>query len=201
MISKVFNWIKGASSFVIKQAVGAIVTAVALWIGYLIFNDFLAPVPDLSGRWKFTITYTNTENTSFQDLEVTYQALLTQNELTLSGTGEKLSDRGPGRIPINYYGDKRTNIDLTGSFTRRFFTQDLLMLSYKEDGKQRQSSTILRLVIHDDDILCGCFVTTVADTFGPVVWQRISSQRKIYESIDLLKSCEDVVNCTTESVR
>ncbi len=171
-------------------------TTITLVFGYLVYNDYIAPVPDMTGRWKFTLVYQNTEDRSFQDLEVTYQILLTQNDLKLLGTGEKLSDRGPSQDKIDYHGDRRTNIEVTGTITRRFFSPDQLVLQYKETGLKRESSTLLRLNVQDNDTLCGCFLTTVADTSGPVGWKRVSSLVGIYEPVDLKGSCQENTDCS-----
>ena len=66
----------------------AVVTAAALSVGYMIFNDYVAPTPDLTGSWKFTMTYEDTALNRYEGLQVTYQALLVQQALDVSGSGE-----------------------------------------------------------------------------------------------------------------
>ena len=80
----------------------------------MVFNDFIAPVPDLTGRWKFTIYYENTANTKFQGLAVTYQVLMIQDGFNLSGHGEKISERGPTQKALDYVGAQRTSIEVIG---------------------------------------------------------------------------------------
>ena len=87
-------WLWRQASSLGGQVVGALVTTVSLSVGYMIFNDYVAPPPDLSGNWKFTVVYEDTALGKFKDLQVTYQVLLIQEGLNLSGHGEKLSRPG-----------------------------------------------------------------------------------------------------------
>ena len=116
------------------QVVGAVLTTMALSLGYMVFNDYVAPAPDLAGRWKFTVVYEDTALPRFKGLKVTYQALLVQEGLDLSGTGEKLSDRGRDVEPVDYDSDRRANIEVMGTVTRSYFSPDALVIHYREAG-------------------------------------------------------------------
>ncbi len=178
-----------------NYALEAIVTTIVLSVGFMAFNDFIAPIPDLTGRWKFTVVYEDTANNRFQDLTVTYQVIWIQDGFNLSGHGEKLSDRGPNQEAEDYVGDQRINIELTGRITRRYFSQDVLVLQYKEIGLKRESSTVQRLTLCSKDALSGCFLTTIANTSGPVWWQRIASRDDMYKPVEPPKGCGDAVDC------
>ena len=54
-------WLRRQASSLGGQVVGAFVTTVSLSLGYMIFNDHVAPPPDLSGDWKFTVVYEETQ--------------------------------------------------------------------------------------------------------------------------------------------
>ena len=163
------GWIAAALSAVGVRVVGAVLTTVALSVGYMIFNDYVAPPPDLAGRWKFTVVYEDTALARYEGLQVTYQALLIQEGLNLSGAGEKLSDRGLEPMePVDYSDDRRTNIELVGNIARSYFSPDRLVVHYKEAGRRRQSSTLHQLEYFDAQTMCGCFQSTVADTLGSV---------------------------------
>ena len=166
------TWLLKKVSPIGNQVVGAFVTTVSLSLGFMIFNDYVAPPPDLSGRWQFTVTYENTAYSKYEDLQVTYQVLLIQEGLQLSGSGEKLSERGPTQGITTYTGRDRINIELTGSVLRNYFSPNTLVLHYKEKGADRESSTVHRLLQYGQEAMCGCFWTTIADTSGSVWWQR-----------------------------
>ncbi|MDE0261431.1 MAG: hypothetical protein OXJ37_03395 [Bryobacterales bacterium] len=142
---RVMQWITnrmaGTLPAIGREIFGAAVTTVSLSLGYMIFHDYIAPPPDLAGRWKFTVVYEDTPYRQFEGLKVTYQALLIQEALELSGTGEKLSDRGPQSSGVDYTNDKRTNIEVTGNVTRNYFSPDTLVIHYNEVGRRRESST------------------------------------------------------------
>ncbi len=174
------------------QVVGALVTTVALSVGYMVFNDYIAPAPELAGRWKFTVVYEETALSRFEGLKVTYQALLIQEGLELSGTGEKLSDRGDGFEPVDYDSDRRANIDVMGNITRSYFSPDALVIHYREAGRRRESSTLHQLEYFDAETMCGCFQSTIADTRGSVWWERVEAPDGLYQPVDRPGVCGSV---------
>ena len=50
------------------------------------------------------------------------------------------------------------------------------MIHYRESGRWRESSTLHRLVYFGEQTMCGCFQSTVADTLGPIWWQRVGDR-------------------------
>ena len=184
-----WTWMRLNFSSIGGQVVGAIVTTVTLSFGFMIFNDYVSPPPDLTGRWKFTVNYKDTSRVGFQDLKVTYQVLLIQDGLELTGTGEKLSERSPTQPSRDYYGTKRTNINVVGSVERNYFSAETAVLHYSEMGKRRDTSTVHQLIQHGSDTMCGHFQTTIADTDGPVWWQRGLHRDTIPEPVEKPASC------------
>jgi len=188
------TWLWKRASSLGGQIVGALVTTVSLSLGYMIFNDYIAPPPDLSGNWKFTVAYEETALAEFKGLQVTYQVLLVQEGLKLTGHGEKLSDRGPTQAAVDYAGDRRTNIRVQGTVARNFFSPDTLLLHYSEAGRRRESATIHRLAQCGREALCGCFRSTIADTSGSVWWRRRGGLERMYEPVDRPDDCRGA-NC------
>ena len=172
-----------------REIFGAAITTVTLSIGFMVFNDYIAPPPDLAGRWKFTVVYEDTAYEPFRGLKVTYQALLIQEGLELVGTGEKLSDLEPQGSRVEYTNDKRTNIEVTGNITRNYFSPDTLVIHYNEEGRRRESSTLHQLVYFDEQTMCGCFESTIADTFGSVWWERIEDRDSFYAPVSRPAVC------------
>ena len=154
-----------------------------------IFNDYIAPPPDLSGGWKFTVVYEDTARDEFEGLQVTYQVLLYQEGLSLSGHGEKLSDRGPTQDAVDYTGDRRTTIGIRGVIERSYFSSDTVRIHYGEAGRRRGSATFHRLAHCGRDALCGCFRSTIADTSGPAWWQRRGGLDRIHEPVKRPDDC------------
>lgn len=128
------------------------------------------------GLVNFSVPHTKTLLYSkFEGLQVTYQVLLIQEGLRLSGIGEKLSDRGSKQIAKDYVGVDRPRIHITGNVTHNYFSRDLVVIHYKEDGELPESSTVHRLVHFGRETMSGHFWTTIANTTGPVLWQRSAS--------------------------
>ncbi len=131
---------------------------------------------------------------------MTYQVLLVQQALDVTGSGEKLADRGPTQDAVNYTGDRRTAIELSGHVTRNFFSHDTLTFHYNEVGRVRDSSTVLQLAQCSEQTLCGCFRSTIADSSGPVRWQRRGGLEGIYEPVEWPQSCRrSVCSAVSES--
>ena len=128
----------------------------------------------------------------------TYQALLIREGLDLSGTGEKLSDRGPDVEPVNYDSSRRTGIEIIGTITRNYFSPDTLVIHYREAGRQRESSTLHELEYFDAETMCGCFQSTIADTVGSVWWDRVDGRDGLYEPVARPGVCGDV-DCGRDS--
>ena len=181
-----------------KQVIGAAVTTATLSVGFMIFNDYIAPPPNLAGRWKFTVVYEDTARSSFQDMKVTYQALLIQEGLELSGTGEKLSEKTPGSDLVKYDGDKRTSIQIVGNVTRAYFSRDTLVIHYNEAGDRRDSATLHQLEYFDAQTMCGCFQSTIANTYGSVWWERLGERDDFYRPAELPNVCSHV-DCPVSS--
>jgi hypothetical protein len=175
--------------FLGKEVATAMVTTVALSIGFLMFNDYIAPPPNLAGRWKFTVTYQDTSSRKFKDMQVTYQALLIQEGLQLKGTGEKMSAASPTIAFEEYEAQKRINIDLEGTIRRNYFSPDELVIHYKEEGATRASSTLHELEHFDPREMCGCFISTIANTTGPVWWTRVEGRDGLSEPVEMPRSC------------
>ena len=174
------------------QVGAAAVTTASLSVGFMVFNDYIAPVPDLSGRWKFTVVYEDTALPRFEGLKVSYQVLLVREGLDLSGSGEKLSDRGPDVEPADYDSGRGANIEVMGNVTRNYFSPDALVIHYREAGRLRESSTLHELEYFDEDTMCGCFQSTIADTLGSVWWVRAYGRDGLYEPVERPGVCEDI---------
>ena len=159
----------------------AVVTTLVLSFGFMLFNDYLAPPPELSGPWKFTMTYEDTAYSPYQGLQVTYQVLLLREGLKLSGSGEKIYECGPTQEPKTYTGIARTKIRIAGTIKRKYFARDEVTLLYEEEGLEeggpRKSSTWQHIVCHRKRIrhlkaMEGRYRSTIADTSGSVLWKR-----------------------------
>ena len=176
------------------ETLTAIVSTVVLSLGFMVFNDYVSPAPNLSGRWLFTVTYEDTNSKHYQDLQVSYETLLIQHNLSLQGTGEKISAISP-TIPFEHYVDEeRINLKITGSIERKYFSRDELTIHYEEAGKLRNSSTLHKLTHFNEDSMCGCFSSTIADTNGIVKWQRVNDRERLQSGlpVEKMEACKDI---------
>ena len=68
------------------------------------------------------------------------------------------------------------------------------MIHYNEVGRRRESSTLHQLVYFDAETMCGCFQSTIADTFGAVWWERVKDRDDFYEPVARPAMCGSM-NC------
>lgn len=187
-VSRLRKWVASLG----KQTAGAVVTTITLSLGFLVFNDFVAPPPSLAGRWKFTVTYEDTSMKRFQGMQVTYQVLLVQEGLVLKGSGEKVSATPPNQDTEEYDGPLRIPIEISGMVRRNYFSPSQVAVHYKEEGVRRPTSTIHNLRYQNSRTLCGCFITTIANTSGTVWWERVESRQGIYDPVSYQEHCAGV---------
>ena len=127
----IMSKLKNGLSTIGSRVLTALITTATLSLGFMMFNDYIAPPPELAGRWTFTVVDEETAFSAFKDLSVTYQTLLIQEGLQLSGSGEKLPDRGPQIDPVDYTNDRRVNIDMVGNISRSYFKPDRVVVHYR----------------------------------------------------------------------
>ena len=158
---------------IVKSIISSVLTALILSLFALAIIDNIFSPPRLSGLWQFEITYQNTSYSPFQDLRVTYQAVLVQNELRIGGSGDKFSEKLPDSVtPEEYEQGARIPITITGYIERKIFGKDTIFLSIMEEGANRDSSAFHELKQEDGEPLIGTFYTTIANSSGPVAWIR-----------------------------
>ena len=177
------------------ETAAAVCTTVVLAMAFMIFNDYISPPPNLGGRWMFTTQINSTSYIPYENMQVTYQTLIVQDDLQLSGTGEKLSAVGPEFELEQYVGKSRTNIHIDGSIKRNYFSRDELVIHYEEEGGKRNSSTLHQLEHFDPNVMCGCFLSTIADTTGTVWWQRVADREQLVEAKPLQKPSTCKASC------
>ena len=84
-------WQQVLSDVVGNAISGVIIAALAFFT-----IDQFYKTPDLNGLWELETQVTGTSYKPFDKLKVKYQIVLIQDELKLSGTGEKFSEKSAG---------------------------------------------------------------------------------------------------------
>ncbi|MER0203691.1 MAG: hypothetical protein DU480_07480 [Nitrosomonas sp.] len=164
--------IPGFVSDVAINALGSILGGITFSLIFFVWSDYIFKQPDLNGHWFFTITYEKTSHSNFQDLQVTYEVILIQDGLRLTGSGEKVSEIQKDGTNIEYEGDNRTPIDIEGTINYNYLSHNNLNLHYKESGSLRESASFHRLTIFDTLRMKGTWESTIANSSGMVAWSR-----------------------------
>jgi len=121
--------------------------------------------------WEFLITSETTEYKPFQDLKITYQAVLVQRDLKIEGNGEKYSEQELGKDPYFYEAGGKVLITITGQIDKHFIGPDKIKLQIVEQGKVRTSTSFHSLTFTSDMTMAGRFNSTIARTSGPSEWK------------------------------
>ena len=167
MKSKQF-WQQVFSDVVGNAISGVIIAALAFFT-----IDQFYKTPDLNGLWDLEVEVSDTSYESFKGLKVKYQVVIIQDELKLSGTGEKFSEKSAGDGVIKELsGKSRTPIKLKGYIEKNLFTKNTVVLTVEEEGSIRKSSTFYRLNEVSDDKMEGEFDSTIAMSHGNAIWSR-----------------------------
>ncbi|AZZ92680.1 hypothetical protein EUZ85_18895 [Hahella sp. KA22] len=149
-----------------------IISAILIAIIFGLWNDYLYKVDRLSGRWKVEFYVENTEYNPYKGMTATHEIFLIQNGLGISGLGEKVAEETNSES-IAYHPSKRSHSEISGTITYKFFSDNLVDLTLKEDGLIRKSSTFVHLVAESSDSMSGTFFSTAANSKGAVSFKRI----------------------------
>ncbi len=154
------------------QAIGStVIGGVLLALIFFLAKEFVFPFPNLSGLWNFVEHTAKTSYRPYENMKMTYHALLGQEGPVVYGSGEKVYSASDNKNE-EYTGAARVRIEIRGYLTKRYFRPSILEIYYLEKGKLRESSTIHNLRIRSKKELRGAFTSTIADSTGTVVWAR-----------------------------
>jgi hypothetical protein len=158
-----------------KQAfvnvVGTVIGGLIMSLCFFVWSDYVVKEPNLNGRWYFTIIYEDVQLSKLKNLQVTYEVLLSQENLHIKGTGERIEEVQSG-VKHQYIGEQRVPIDIEGTIDFNYFANDTLNIRYNEFGKQRRSASFHKLIRFDDTRMDGTFDSTISDSSGRVFWSR-----------------------------
>ena len=159
-------------------------------MGGIVLSGLVVPIvvrlfrlPDLGGLWIFDLNYRHSKHGPFRGMLVRYKALLLHNGNSVSGTAEKIYERA-NSSERSYYGADRVRVMLEGAARKGYFQRSQLTLHFAEDGKVRQSSTVVRLSCRNfarGMNLRGVFSTTAADSTGTITCTRLPLDNAILE--------------------
>ena len=153
----------------------SVLSGVVLAILFFVSREIWFPLPDVAGRWTVETHTTKTDYVPYQDMTVTYVAILWREGANVKGTIEKVSEVTQTGT-TTYTGDQRTRGVIEGHIDKLYLSGDRIALHVIEEGSTRQSSSFHALAIEEEDQLTGTFVSTAADSEGTVVWRRTQAR-------------------------
>jgi hypothetical protein len=167
---------------IIKTTIQTIVGTVLIGSFFLVASDYIFPVPNIHGKWKFTTMPTSALSTKHSIMQLTYTIRIFQEGDKFKGIGEKIKAEIPknnyGIAPLveNYDGKSRVKIEIEGYIENNYFAQDKIRMIYTEGGSNgkgpRDTVTIQNLFLTNNDELTGYFDSTISDSVGKVIWNK-----------------------------
>ena len=159
-------------SDIIKNIIGSLFSAFIIALVLGVWNDYYFKKENITGYWKVSFVTTESSYNKYIGLKTYYDFILNQNGRTIIGTGEKISEDSVNGI-IEYENGKRAHLNLTAGINYKVFSASTIDLIYKENGRKRESSTVLKLTIESSNKITGSFISTIASSKGTVIFERV----------------------------
>lgn len=157
-------------------AIGIVSTVVGglfLALFFFLVKEKLCPLPDIVGRWHFEVRTENTSYGPYQDMILSYVAMLWREGHLVHGTVEKVHEKS-SRGELEYVGENRTRGAVSGYIDKNYLGKDRVFLHIIEAGERRDSTCIHELTFGPRGRMVGIFASTVAEQNGAVLWTRES---------------------------
>ena len=153
-----------------------IVGGIALAIIFFFAREVIFPIPDISGQWRLTTEINETTYRPFENMTLSYTAILSSEGSEIVGTSEKTNENSLTGEK-EYIGADRTRGEIDGVIEKRYFSRDKIRLHIVEHGELRDSTTYHDLILDKKNRMIGKFFSTAADSRGDVRWERVGSYK------------------------
>lgn len=153
---------------IIQGTIATVVGGLSLTVILFFINEYIVPKKNLTGEWSAIFTTKETSYNTFKDLQTNWTFHLLQKGYEISGYAEKTSERQSGKGLLNFERSKRVHAKINGYLERKYFTKDQLNISFFEEGRERDTTAIIKLTIISSKKLTGLFSSTAADSKGTV---------------------------------
>ena len=160
----------GVVKTVAVNLVSAVIGGVVLALLFFLLKEKCFSLPEIAGRWYFEIRTEKTALKRYQDMKLTYVAMLWREGHVVHGTVEKIYEDSSTRKG-DYVGADRARGEVRGYIEKKYLGRDRLFLHIVEDGS-RESTYYHELTFRPRRGMDGTFTSTVADQDGSVSWQR-----------------------------
>jgi len=152
----------------------SIISGLLLTLIFFFFKEKIFPLPNIDGSWVFKTKTLKSEYNPFKDMELTYLVLMWREGGSIYASAEKIAEDSTS-FKGSFIGANRTQANIKGSIQKNIFSKDMLILHIDESGQKRQSSTIHKLKIVNNNKMEGHFLSTISNQEGTVVWDKKSS--------------------------
>lgn len=152
---------------IISTVIGGLVLAIL----FFVLKEKICPLPNIVGRWYFCMSTENTSYQPYQDMKLSYVAMISREGHLIIGSIEKTHEKS-SIGEMEYVGKDRTRGEFRGYVEKNYLGKDRVFIHIKEFGKTRDSTCFHKLSVSSKDRMDGTFLSTIADQDGTVSWQR-----------------------------
>ena len=147
-----------------------------VWLTLFFFfvREKLLPLPNIDGSWTFCQKTTKTDYNPYNDMALTFVALLWREGNSIKGTAEKVYEKSSEKDGP-FIGSQRSTLHLQGYLQKNIFSPDYMTIHMAESGPSRASSTVQILKVENNNKMSGRFASTIAYSEGSVFWEKKSS--------------------------
>jgi hypothetical protein len=154
---------------IMGNLIGGLFIILIIWL----LSDYIFKIPNLKGKWRFTIIIKETKYTPFKDLKIIYDVYIYQIGNHIHGSGEKIKDIDINEEKREYVGKDRARLNVSGTTKRYLWKNNEASIHIEEENEKRTSTSIHLLKIYKYNMK-GFFYSSIADQSGNVEWERIS---------------------------
>jgi len=159
--------------YIFRDIISSVASAAIIGLVAVVLIEAFYSTPSLDGFWELNSTTEQTSYRKFKGLELTFHISLIQNKLTLTGSGDKYSEKlVSDKNHRSLSGKQKTNVKFRGYIEKRIFGKNRVHLSMEEDGIKRRSTIYFELDVYNDNKMEGKFFSTAANSTGIVKLNR-----------------------------
>jgi hypothetical protein len=164
--------------WVAVTVIGNLISTSILGLVAIAAVDYFYSTPRLDGFWEVEATIEESSLKRYEGLKIVSQIAVTQENLVLSGSGDKLKEKTVGQDDWFFLdGKSRGQIKLNGYIEKNLLSKNEVIISTLEEGAVRTTTAFQSLKINNSQSMSGSFQSTAANSRGSVKWTKISSSQ------------------------
>jgi hypothetical protein len=157
----------------INEIVMTVISGLIFTLILFLIKEHILPKKNITGEWKSTITINESSYNSYVNLGIEFRIHLLQKGNDIIGSGEKIKDLNIDGTETVFERSKRVSIEISGNYEKSYLKRSKVYFNIIEKGTLRDSRSTYILVVKNSRLLKGTFKSTVADSSGKIVMNKL----------------------------